>query len=249
MPWKLPDSDGELLRLAKGYPYSVPSGSYLFVSGEARPLAAGQRDGKLFHDRVPVIAHGSNRAPEQLARKFGNGSEIPVSRARLHDYDVVYSAHMSRYGAIAATLQHAPGVEVEVFVTWLTGVQLIRMHDTELGAEIYGYGEMRGIRLALDAGPAERIEQAGIYLSGHGCLSFGGGPIGLAAVPASGRRTRSLEQAEALALVQARLRPAVSIDSMILSAIRQPDFRHGLIGDMRAQAAPPQAPHFQPLDP
>lgn len=249
MPWKLPGSDGELLRLAKGYPYSAPSSSYSFISGEARPLAAGQRDGKLFQDRVPVIAHGSNRAPEQLARKFGKASEIPVSRARLHDYDVVYSAHMSRYGAIAATLQHTPGVAVEVFVTWLTGAQLIRMHETELGAEIYGYGEMRGVRLVLEAGPAEQIAQAGIYLSGHGCLSFGGGPIGLAAVPASGRRYRSLEQVEALALVRARLRPAESLDAMILSAIRQPDFRRSLIGEMRAQAVPPEAPHFQPLDP
>ncbi len=248
MPWKLPESDAELLRLAKGYPYSAPSGSYFFGAGEARPLAAGTRDGQLFQDRVPVIAHGSNRAPEQLARKFGNSSEIPVSRARLHDYDVVYSAHMSRYGAIAATLQHTPGVEVEVFVTWLTGVQLTRMHETELGAEIYGYGEMRGIRLVLEAGPAERIEQAGIYLSGHGCLSFGGGPIGLGAVTASGRRYRSLEQAEALALVQAQLRPAESLDAMILSAIRQPAARHSLIGDLRAHAVPPEAPHFQPLD-
>lgn len=245
MPWQLPESDAELLKLAKGYPYSSPAGSYFLAAGEVRTLAPGGDDGELFHDRVPVIAHGSNRAPEQLTRKFGKAAEIPVSRARLHDYDVVYSAHMSRYGAIAATLQHSPGVEVEVFVTWLTADQLIRMHETELGAEIYSYGEMHEVCLVPEAGPAERIERAGIYLSGHGCLAFGAGPIGLAAVPASGRPHRSLEQSEALALVRAELRPSEGLDAMILAAIREPDRRRSLIGEMRARAVPPDAPHFR----
>ena len=77
---------------------------------------------------MPVIAHGSNRSPDQLRRKFdylsGAASEIPVTRARLRDHDVVYSAHVTQYGSMAANLQYLPGVEVEIFVTWLTPPQL-----------------------------------------------------------------------------------------------------------------------------
>ena len=108
MPWALPQTETELLALAKGYPFAAPEGSYLLQDGAARPLETPGPE--VFAGRTPVIAHGSNRAPEQLRRKFGAGAQIPVTRAWLSDYDVVYSAHVTMYGAIAANLQHAPGV-------------------------------------------------------------------------------------------------------------------------------------------
>ena len=90
MPWKLPESDRELLALAKSYPFPAPEGSYLFSGGEAGPIAPAD-----FAGRVPVLAHGSNRSPEQLRRKFGTAAEIPVTYGWLADYDVVYSAHIT----------------------------------------------------------------------------------------------------------------------------------------------------------
>ena len=81
----------------------------------AGPLAPGSAQAALFADRLPVIGHGSNRSPEQLRRKFGARAEIPVSRAWLSDYDVVYSAHVTQYGSIAANLQHTPGARAEVY--------------------------------------------------------------------------------------------------------------------------------------
>ena len=181
MPWTLPVGDAELLKLAKGYPYTRAEGSYLFADGRSRALAAGCAQAALFAERTPVIAHGSNRSVEQLVRKFADRAEIPVSRAFLADYDVVYSAHMTRYGAIAANLAHQPGVRGEVWVTWLDAGQLQRMHDTELGAEIYRYGTLSGIRLALEAGPRPEIAEAGVYLSSYGYLALDGQPVGLAA--------------------------------------------------------------------
>ena len=198
MPWSLPVTDTELLKLAKGYPYTRAEGSYLFADGRARPIAAGCAQAELFGDRTPVIAHGSNRSLEQLLRKFAERAEIPVSRALLADYDVVYSAHMTRYGAIAANLAHQPGVAGEVWVTWLDQAQLQRMHDTELGAEIYRYGTLSGIRLALEAGPVPELAEAGVYLSSYGYLALDGQPVGLAAVPAEGRHAPALRQDEAL---------------------------------------------------
>ncbi len=248
MPWKLPESDAALLRLATGYPYPAPDGSYLFIDGETRPLESGVGDASLYRERIPVISHGSNRSPEQLRRKFGKAAEIPVSRAWLEDYDVVYSAHMTRYGAIAANLCHAPGTRVEVWVTWLTVDQLAFMHRTELGAEIYRYGRLAGARLALEAGPAETIDRAGVYLSTYGYLARGGQPISLTAVAAEGRQRDGLRQEEALALVRDRHRPGRSIEAMVLAKIREPARRKALIAEMRAQALPPDAPHFEPLD-
>ena len=149
MPWELPESKARLLDLARGYPYCRPEACYLFNAGEAKPLPDSVPLSNLFVGRTPVIAHGSNRSPRQLARKFGETAEIPVSRAWLTDYDVVYSAHMTRYGAIAANLCHAPGTRVEVWITWLDEAQLRRMHETELGAEIYRYGLLEGVAIAL----------------------------------------------------------------------------------------------------
>ncbi|MEM7225212.1 MAG: hypothetical protein AAF495_19695 [Pseudomonadota bacterium] len=245
MPWQLPDGDAELLQLAKGYPYTRAEGSYHFADGQSRPLEAGCAEAGLFDDRTPVIAHGSNRSVEQLLRKFADRAEIPVSRAFLADYDVVYSAHMTRYGAIAANLAHQPGVTGEVWVTWLDAGQLQRMHETELGAEIYRYGTLRGIRLALEAGPVPEIDSAGVYLSSYGYLAVDGAPVGLAAVPADGRRASAIHQGEALALVRDRHRPRHDLDGMILGAIRDQSERLNLIEQMRAQALPPEAPHFQ----
>ena len=67
MPWALPETDDALLRLAKGYPYAAPGGSYLYRDGTSAPLS-GPLDPALTAGRVPIIAHGSNRAPEQVHR-------------------------------------------------------------------------------------------------------------------------------------------------------------------------------------
>src|SRR5918992_1771889 len=129
-PWTLPDSEHELLLLAKAYPFPAPSVSYLFRDGQAHTI-----DEARFEGRVPVIAHGSNRSPEQLRRKFdrfsGAAGEIPVTLSWLDEYDIVYSAHITTYGSIASTLQHVPGCRARVAITWLNDAQLTRMHETE----------------------------------------------------------------------------------------------------------------------
>ncbi|NIA71210.1 hypothetical protein HBA54_21655 [Pelagibius litoralis] len=251
MPWPLPSSDQARLTLAKGYPYAAPAGSYLYRDGETRALDGGA-DAGLLRDRVPVIAHGSNRAPEQLHRKFshlaGAASEIPVTRAVLADHDVVYSAHMTRYGAVSATLHTAPGTRVTVFVTWLSEAQLPRMHETELGLGNYGYGRMDDIALAIEGGP--EISEAYAYLSVHGCLAdpeAAALPVALAAVPAEDRVHRSLDQESALALLRDRHEPAAELDGMILSNIADTDKRRRLIKALQDTAVPWQVPGFELL--
>lgn len=249
MPWALPDSDDALLRLAKGYPYAAPAGSYLYRDGESLPLT-GPLDPALTAGRVPVIAHGSNRAPEQIHRKFGHlkgpASEIPVTRAWLADHDVVYSAHMTRYGSISATLHEAPGTRVQVYVTWLTEAQLPRMHETEIGAGNYAYGRMGGVKLAIDEGPA--LSEAFAYLSVHGCLADPErpeAPLALAAVAAERRVHRHVDQEAALAVLHTAHHPQDSLDAMILANIRNAEQRRRLVEALQHAAVPWSVPGFE----
>ena len=99
MPWPLPTSETELLALAKSYPFAAPTQSYLFRNGAAAPSDPALSAPDCYDGRTAVIAHGSNRSPDQLLRKFGASAEIPVTRAWLADYDVVFSAHVIGYGS------------------------------------------------------------------------------------------------------------------------------------------------------
>jgi len=253
LSWALPTADDELLRLAKGYPYGAIGGSYLFRNDGLSALGAcgDGLEQTLFEDRVPVIAHGSNRAPEQLQRKFADlpaaETQIPVTRAWLADHDVVYSAHVTQYGSIAANLRSAPGTRVEIYITWLNPTQLSLMHATELGGENYAYGCLRDIDLAVEDGPQPRLDRAFVYLSRRGCLAEAAQPIGLAAVPAQGRPYDALHQEEVLGLVRDRHRPGRVLEDHILETIRDLPGRKALVEEMRRDSLPDLATHFETL--
>lgn len=246
MPWPLPEGEAERLALAKGYPFPAPDASFLFRDGSHRALTTAQAyDSGLFAGRTPVIAHGSNRSPEQLARKYGAAATIPVTRGWLADYDVVYSAHITQYGAVASTLHYVPGARARISINWLDETQLARMHETE-GPSNYQYGEMAGIILDLEAGPATRLERAWIYFSKNGCLARDGAPIGIAAVEAESRPHDALPQEATLEHVRTKHRPESDVDAMILRAIADKGYRQSLVEEMRAEAVPARAPHFDP---
>lgn len=242
-PWRLPEGRAARLDLAKSYPYPAPARAYLFRDGRAHPI-----DGADFRGRTPVLAHGSNRAPAQLARKFGHldgrVGEIPVTYVWLHNYDVVYSAHVTRYGALASTLQAAAGCRVRVALTWLDDAQLERMHETEGN---YTYGALAGARLSPADGPPVAGGEVTMYLSDHGCLRHDGAPVGLAAVPAADRPHRALRQSEMQEVVRRRTDPGCDLDDFILAAVADPAERRRRIDRLRADAIVREVPHFRPL--
>lgn len=252
MPWALPETDDALLRLAKGYPYAAPAGSYLYRDGNNEALT-GAVNPELLAGRVPVIAHGSNRAPEQLHRKFGHlrgaASTIPVTRARLSDHDVVFSAHMTRYGSISATLHEAPGTRVQVYVTWLTEAQVERMHETEIGLGNYGYGRIDRVVLEIENGPT--LPEAYVYLSVHGCLGDPerpDAPLALSAVEAEARVHRAVDQEAALGVLHQAHQahhPDIDLDAMILANIRSIEQRRALVEALQTTAVPWSVPGFQ----
>ncbi|MBT5051373.1 MAG: hypothetical protein HOM58_22960 [Rhodospirillaceae bacterium] len=194
---------------AKAYPFPAPDHCFLYEGGGWKRL----HDGVETTGRSPVLAAGSNQSPEQLARKYGGMTDIgaiPAQRGRLHDFDVVYAAHLARYGSVPATFQRSPGTAVTVFVLWLTDEQLQRMHETEGN---YTYDHLNDILIELDAG--EALTEAFAYSSKIGCLAHEGDCIGLAEIAARNRRFRALRQAEVLALIRDRLDPGTDLDLFI----------------------------------
>jgi len=195
------------------YPYPAPAHDYLFRDGRAQPVAAlspRDRDG-----RVPVLAIGSNRAPEQLQRKFADmpGAEIAVERVRLAGFDVVHSAHLSGYAALAATLLQAPGVVAEVCVTWLPPALMDRMHATEGIGTHYDFVAFEGVGIEVVAGGA--MSSVFGYVCRMGALDFGDGPRGLSAVAATGRAHAPLDQRAAQAHLVSRLGLALDVEDFV----------------------------------
>jgi hypothetical protein len=203
-------SDREMLGRALDYPYRIPTGSYLQVDGRTLPLPSA---GLGLEERTAVLALGSNAAPEVLDRKLASaprGAPVPVVRARLRDFDSVYSAHVSAYGAVPATIQASPGTEVSTFVVYLTEDQLRLMSETEPNYEL---ALLHGVSCQLDTG--ESLSSVASYLSRHGCLGMGGSEVALARVAARDRRFPAMTQPEVLEYVRSILAPDATVGEFI----------------------------------
>ncbi|WP_193184458.1 hypothetical protein [Nisaea sediminum] len=237
--------DNPRLRRAYGYPYPAPEGDFLFARGRAEPFD----DGIDLSGRQPVIAVGSNRAPEQLRRKFGDGpgSEIPVTWGWMHGYDVVYCAHLAGYGSVPATLHTSAGTEVQVAVTWLTAPQLERMHETENVGESYVYGTFD--ESAIDLGAARPVVRAGCYITRRGALALDGAPVALAEIEARNRSFSSLPQAAKLALLHERFGDRPDVEDWILSLLDDENLerRRGLSQRMSETVLAFEDPRFRIL--
>lgn len=188
-----------ILRRALTYPYATPERSYLYREGRTEELPEGfDLDG-----RTPLLSYGANAAPEALALKLATlpGEPLPVVRSELHGFDVVYSAHVSPYGAVPATITESPGTVAPVFVLHATVEQHALLSATELNYDLVWIGEAQA------------------YRSKHGCLEFDGSPIALAAVRSQGRTLPELGQPAVLERVRAHLEPELELEEFIHACI------------------------------
>ena len=220
------------LERARGYPYAIPDRSYHWRGGRVHAFDPEKTAG-----RTAVLAVGSNQSPEQLTRKFGHihDWEIPVQRCGLAGFDVVYSAHIARYGSVPAMLQSAPGTTVTLFVNWLDDVQLTAMHETELSHGNYHYGRLDGIELDLEGGAA--LTSVHGYFSRRGHVLHEGDGVALAKVPAQNRRRPARDTAQMLAHIHERFGPAHGLDDFVLRLIEDDGFRLDVIAELMSDAA------------
>jgi hypothetical protein len=201
-----PDQTAAILERALAYPYATPERSYLYLDGEARELPAAGAD---LSARTPLLAYGANAAPDALARKLAPlpGVELPVLRSELAGFDVVYSAHVSPYGAVPATLLESPGTTAPVFVIYPTAEQRALLTVSEPN---YDLAEVDGIAA---------------YRSKHGCLSIDGSPVALSAVRSRGRTLPELDEPAVLERVRAHLAPGSRLEEFVRACVERGGMR------------------------
>ena len=252
------DSPDDIIERAKRYPYEVPERSFILFGDRTLTLEDLELDNVLesrvrvdgttvslseldagpeaisrSEHRIPVLGYGSNAAPAQLRRKMeavGHAVAIPVVRAIINDFDVVYSAHIGRYGPIPATIHPSPGTHLTVFLTYLTPPELDRMFVTEHGN--YDYVELNDVSVEGDSG--ERLTRVHAYLSKYGALGLARTPLALEAVRAERRRYRSITEPEALDLVGGAVAPGVPVDDFIVRAATEPEARREWTRELEA---------------
>ena len=248
----------DLVAVALDYPFARPNHSYLFVDGDALPLAESDKDnidGRLLRrgaapmqERIAVLAYGANAAPTRLRKKFSAqapGTIFPVFKARLHDFDVVYAGHISSYGAIPATLAPCRGTVVEIAVTYLDRHQLTRMHETELSSHSYVFGRLDGLTVEIEELGA--LSTVHSYWAHHGNFSPRGGPLALAAVVAERRLFAEASQDRVQGHARDRLAPGRGLHDVVAENANDPALRRLRSMALRDSAQPFDHPHCELL--
>jgi hypothetical protein len=150
------------------YPFGRADGSFFLGGAEAGPLPSGP----------PLLAYGANASPARLAAKLGPGARAAALAARLHDFEVVHSAHVSPYGAVPATIVPAPGRVADVHVLLVDGDGRGALDATEPN---YDRVLLDGVRLEAERlGAVDAVEA---YVSRWGALRIGGRTVPLGSLP------------------------------------------------------------------
>lgn len=196
------------LARALTYPWDRPPSSFYLVEDRALPLSElpedereNLLDGVILEAanglRFPLLAIGSNGAPEALASKFAElepaDRELLVLDGVLRDFDIGASAHISTYGSMPATLFPSFGTSVRASVLWVTTAQLTALAWTEVN---YHFGRLDRIEFAPDHD--EPLRSVYVFISRLGAHTVKGQPVALAAINAEQRASKELTQIELL---------------------------------------------------
>jgi hypothetical protein len=210
---------------AIGYPWARPQGSYLLTSAGIEVLAemgAADRDRVVERfagdgsGRLPVLAFGSNAAPEALERKLAHfpaeeDRAVLALTGRLHDFDVGVAAQPTFYGSLPATLFPSAGVRVHATILWVTSAQFTQLVWSEIS---YRLGRLR-TRFDVDASPTS-FDEVLVFVSRFGAFCVDGRPAALAAIPAQGRTAPALTQEQLLdAAAALAIGPEASAETLV----------------------------------
>lgn len=196
-----------MLERALGYPWERPAGSYEWRAGRVTPFAAldeAEREETIGRyttgegPRLPLLAIGSNAAPEVLERKFGHFPEgeeraVLALTGHLHGFDVGAAAQPTIYGSMPATVFESPGTAVAATVLWVTPDQFTQLTWSEV---TYHLGRLHTRFEIADAEMG--FDDVLVFVSRFGTFCVDGEPAALAAVPARDRSARAFTQRELL---------------------------------------------------
>lgn len=233
------------LQRALDYPYDAPSDAYLIKDGFVLALPQNYD----FSGRTAVLSVGSNRAPVQLNRKFGDRAEVPVTPVTVHDCDVVHVANLASYGAVPCSAFPCPGTSVDLNIAWLTAPQLEIMHQTESLGVAYDWvmWDPSCIEHRF-AGPLDRLFG---YAALVGAMTFAGdGPFGLTRIPAHNRRFADKGQQQMQEMIYDRFCTTdTSLEDWIGQLQTSAALRRKVAAYLAEEALLPQTPPWQSVTP
>ena len=227
---------------ALDYPYSSPTYDFVLDKGSVVRL----QDKSSLAGRMPVLAIGSNRSPEQLLRKFSERDVLPVTCIQLCGYDVVYAAHMASYGSIPAVLTRSPETVIDIGINWLSRIQLERMHETEAIGVNYNFGIAN--KLNIISGNEQKIHNFGCYLGIHGCLSLKRNLIALKEINARNRVFTALSQFEILGQIHSSHSKGIPFEVWLKHLIYHNNARRNITATFAQNAIKNILPNFKISD-
>ena len=177
-------------------------------------------------DVVAMIAAGSNGSTVQLARKYRerrSARPILIAPAEVTGAVSVYSAHITAYGSVPATMHAAPDAGAALHVLLMPAEELAHMNATEA----------LGVNYVLAAPEAmqARVETVSFarplaYVSKRGALALETGPVLLPQTGGEATGYAEAGQREMVERVMARLGEGCSVEAFVTR----------MIGDRRARA-------------
>jgi len=217
-----PDTD-ELVQRALTYPYDPPAGSFVQVGGRTLLVPPEEID---VAGRRALLAYGANSSPEALTRKLAALPPDPIAvlRVSLSGWDVVYSAHVTRYGAVPAAVVPSPGTVASVHLVFPNDEQLAALAATE--GHNYRLERLVDFSAELEIGGEGPVE-IDAFVSVHGPLLLDGSPVALAAIPARDRVFPELTTPAMIDRVRAAIHPQLDLRDFILHHVE-----HGGVGPL-----------------
>lgn len=191
--------DEDVYAQAIGYPGARPPVSCVLDGERVEPIRALPEGLQEAEPRYPLLAIGSNGAPQTLVRKFAMldvDRRLVVVAGVLHDFDIGAAAHPTYYGSLPSTLFASPGTAVDASVLWVTAAQLQALTVTEF---TYFFGRLDGVQFVPDEPQIEPLDRVFAYVSRLGTHTVDGAPVALAAIRARGRTASALTQEQLLA--------------------------------------------------
>lgn len=248
------------LERALGYPWARPTGSYEWRDGSVRPFAEmveSEREQLVERytagrgPRLPLLAIGSNAAPEVLERKFGHfppGEERAVLAlaGHLHDFDIGAAAQPTIYGSMPATPFESPGTAVAATVLWVTPAQFTQLAWSEV---TYRLGRLHTRFEVIDVEMG--FDDVLVFASRFGTFCVDGSPAALAAVPARDRSARAFTQRELLDRAAAlALGPEADAETLLRAICEDlPSLLPKVATTVRRQGVPLRSERWVPFEP
>ncbi len=239
------------LSRALGYPYPRHSGPVLFDPGSGaveahvvdigpahghfleglrapvptRSVAVRTGDGTVeIAEAVTLVAAGSNGSTMQLARKYRARRHAPpilIAPATITGAVSVYSAHITAYGSVPATM-HAADASAVLHVLLMPAEELAHMNATEALGANYVLAAPRAMAATVEGVP---VPAPLAYVSKRGAVALDAGPVLLATTGGETTGYASAGQREMMERVKAHVGDERPLEAFVLRLIADRDAR------------------------